>query len=90
MAVTILTSKGQITIPQKIRNDMGLTAGDRIAFVRMAEGHYSLVPLTRSIKSLKGIVPVSNRMVSIDYMQEAIAAAATEAVHPVPSVSKQA
>jgi AbrB family looped-hinge helix DNA binding protein len=29
-----VTSKGQVTIPAEIRKELGLTAGDRISFVR--------------------------------------------------------
>ncbi len=76
MPTATITSKGQITIPQQVRNDMGLSPGDRIDFVRMEDGHYAVVPASHSIKSLKGIVPLPDRPVSLEDMQEAIAAGA--------------
>ena len=38
MAMATLTSKGQITIPKLIRDEMGLKAGDRVHFFRTADG----------------------------------------------------
>jgi antitoxin PrlF len=72
-----ITSKGQITLPLKVRNDMGLTSGDRVDFVRMDDGNYAVVPATHSVKSLKGIVPRPDKPVSLEDMQKAIAAGAT-------------
>lgn len=77
MPTATITSKGQITIPQKVRSDMGLTPGDRVDFVRMDDGHYAVVPASHSIRSLKGIVPRPTRPVSLEDMQAAIAAGAT-------------
>jgi len=71
-----ITSKGQITIPAKVRIDMGLSAGDRVDFIRMEDGHYAVVPASHSIRSLKGIVPRPDRPVSLEDMQKAIIAGA--------------
>nr|WP_153323572.1 AbrB/MazE/SpoVT family DNA-binding domain-containing protein [Sinorhizobium meliloti] len=71
-----ITSKGQITIPAKVRTDMGLSAGDRVDFIRMEDGHYAVVPASHSIRSLKGIVPRPDRPVSLEDMQKAIIAGA--------------
>jgi len=35
VSTATVTSKGQITIPSKVRGDMGLVAGDRVEFIRM-------------------------------------------------------
>ena len=72
-----ITSKGQVTIPRQVREDMGVTSGDRLDFVRMEDGHYAVVPASHSIKSLKGIIPRPKRPVSLDDMQAAIGAGAT-------------
>ena len=34
MATASLTSKGQITVPIEVREDLGLKAGDRISFIK--------------------------------------------------------
>lgn len=77
MPTATITSKGQITIPQQVRSDMGLAAGDRVDFIRMEDGHYAVVPASHSIKSLKGIIPRPHRPVSLADMQAAIEAGAT-------------
>lgn len=76
MAAATVTSKGQITIPRKVRIDMGLAPGDRVDFVRMEDGHYAVVPASHSIRSLKGIVPSPERPVGLEDMQAAIEAGA--------------
>ncbi|ASQ04081.1 AbrB/MazE/SpoVT family DNA-binding domain-containing protein [Sinorhizobium meliloti WSM1022] len=76
MPTSTITSKGQITIPAKVRTDMGLSAGDRVDFIRMEDGHYAVVPASHSIRSLKGIVPRPDRPVSLEDMQKAIIAGA--------------
>jgi antitoxin PrlF len=57
MPTATVTSKGQVTIPREVRRQMGVSAGDRIDFVRMEDGHFAVVPASHSIRSLKGILP---------------------------------
>jgi antitoxin PrlF len=74
MAVATITSKGQITIPVEIREELGLETGDRIEFVlNETSGHYEVIPATVSIRSLKGILPRRRGIVSLEEMDEAIA-----------------
>jgi antitoxin PrlF len=57
MASPTVTSKGQVTIPVDIRNQLGLGAGDRIEFIFNDEtGRYEIVPANRSVTALKGII----------------------------------
>lgn len=51
-----LTSKGQITLPKALRDELHLKAGDKIAFVRNSDGSYVLRPKNVSAKSLKGFL----------------------------------
>lgn len=76
MASATVTSKGQVTIPADVRARLGLRPGSRLAFVPTAGG-YEIHPETASIKDLKGAVPWPTRPLSIDEMNDAIAAAAT-------------
>lgn len=76
MPTATITSKGQITIPLKVRSELGLATGDRIDFVRMEDGHYAVVPASHSVRSLKGIVPRPDKPVSLEDMEAAIAAGA--------------
>jgi antitoxin PrlF len=76
MTTATITSKGQVTIPLQVRNAMGVGAGDRIDFVRMADGSYAVVPASHSVRSLKGIIRQPKKPVSLDDMRIAIEAGA--------------
>ncbi len=67
---SILTSKGQITIPKEIRDALQLAPGDKIEFILRGE-EVILVPL-RPARSLKGILPAPERPVSLEAMEQAI------------------
>jgi AbrB family looped-hinge helix DNA binding protein len=54
MAEGTLTSKGQITLPKQVRDDLGLHPGDRILFRRLANGLVVLEPRRRDLRSLRG------------------------------------
>ena len=54
MAARRMTSKGRITIPASIRTELKLKAGDRVEFVKTAEGHYFMIACNRSMPELKG------------------------------------
>ena len=74
MASATLTSKGQITIPASVRADLGLEAGTRVEFVKIAEKKYAILPATISIMSLRGMFHKPDRpTVTIEQMNEAIA-----------------
>ncbi|MBV9075032.1 MAG: AbrB/MazE/SpoVT family DNA-binding domain-containing protein [Acidobacteria bacterium] len=46
---SVLSTKGQVTIPQEIRLRLGLKEGDRIEFV--AEGEHTIIRPARSEKN---------------------------------------
>ena len=76
MPTSTLTSKGQITVPQAVRQALGLEAGDKVDFVQI-EGGYKLVPLRQDVRALKGrFAGRVERPVSLEEMDEAIAQAA--------------
>lgn len=75
MASATVTSKGQVTIPVDVRTKLGLRPGSRLAFVPTDTGGYEIHPEAGSIKDLKGVVPPPAQPVSIDEMNEAVAAA---------------
>ena len=79
MATATVTSKGQITIPARVRAELGLTAGDRVEFVEMGQGQFAIVASTRSVKELKGLFRGRrSKPVSIEEMNAAIARRAAE------------
>lgn len=74
MASATLTSKGQVTIPVDVRTHLGLSTGDRIEFVLNEKtGRYEVVPVTRPVTALKGIIRKPAKPVSIEDMNAAIA-----------------
>ena len=77
MTTATLTSKGRITIPAAVRQDLKVDSGDRVEFIQIALGRYELVAATQSIINLKGMFDRPTREVSIDDMNKAIAKRAT-------------
>jgi antitoxin PrlF len=74
MAVATLTSKGQITIPSRVRAALGLEAGDRVEFIEDGRGQFAIVAATSSVQELKGLFQRKrNKPVSIEEMNTAIA-----------------
>lgn len=73
MTTATLTSKGQITIPASVRNDLQVAAGDRVEFVLVAPGRYEFVAAHRDVSELKGMFGVARKAVSIEEMNAAIA-----------------
>ena len=79
MAVSTLTSKGQITIPVQVRNALGVDAGDRVEFVEIEKGQFAIIAATRSVRELKGLFQGKrSKPVSIEEMNTAIARRASE------------
>jgi AbrB family looped-hinge helix DNA binding protein len=79
MASATLTSKGQVTIPVRVREALGLDAGDRVEFVEIDPGKFAIVAATRSVRELKGMFQNKRRKpVSIEEMNAAIARRAAE------------
>lgn len=69
---TVITSKGQVTIPKLVRDKLRLRVGDRLDFIVEPDGTARLVPVTASIKELKGLLPKPKRKLSLEDMDEAI------------------
>jgi antitoxin PrlF len=78
MPTATVTSKGQITIPAKVRLSLGLGAGDKIDFIEVEKGQFAIRPRTGSIRALKGCVPKLDYIPTIEEMNEAILDAAGE------------
>lgn len=51
-----ITSKGQITLPSRMRKALGLKAGDRIDFVEDENGDFRLEARRHGLADLRGIV----------------------------------
>ena len=79
MATATLTSKGQITIPVQVRTALGLDTGDRVEFVEMEDGKFSIIAASKTVLDLKGLIRKPARAVPIEDMQQAIAAQGAKA-----------
>jgi antitoxin PrlF len=74
MARATITSKGQITIPVRVRAALGLDAGDQIEFLELEKGQYAIVPATRSLQELNGLYKGRRKKpATIEEMNAAIA-----------------
>ena len=73
MPESTISSKGQVTIPVEVRRSLGLSTGSRIRFVPTPTGSYEIVPILRSVRSLKGCISPPAVPVSLEDMDRAIA-----------------
>jgi antitoxin PrlF len=76
-----ITTKGQATIPKAVRDHLHLKPGDRVKFFVHPNGSVVLLPKI-PVSQLRGIVKAGKRPVTIEEMDEAIAAGAADA--PLP------
>ena len=74
-----MTSKGQITIPKDVRDELGLEAGTKVAFVRTGPGEFRLRAKTVSIMDLRGFANYDGPSISVEEMDEAVGIAVAEA-----------
>lgn len=73
MATAKLTSKGQITLPREVREQLGVDKGDRVEFVIRDGGEIVIEPATLPLSTLRGCLKKGRRkVVSIEEMQDAI------------------
>lgn len=69
---TTLTSKGQVTLPRALREQLRLSPGDRIEFVVEDDGSVRLLVKQGSLHRLRGLLSRPERPVSLEEMDEAI------------------
>ena len=73
MPEATLTTKGQVTIPKRVREHLKLETGARLDFVIEDDGTVVLKPLTRHVRELAGLLHrPGRRPVSVDEMNEGI------------------
>jgi AbrB family looped-hinge helix DNA binding protein len=74
MATATITSKGQVTIPKKIREKLGLKPGDKISFEVNEKGKLDVSTKTHSIMDTAGILHrPGQKAKSIEEMNEGVA-----------------
>ena len=70
-----ITSKGQITLPKALRDQLQLVSGDRVEFIIDESNVVRMLPRKASVTNLKGMLPKPNKPVTLEEMEAAIAAA---------------
>ena len=71
MAAAIVSTKGQVVIPARVRSELGVDAGSRIEFVKTAEG-WLIKPAILPVTALKGMLRKPKKPVSVEDMNRAI------------------
>ena len=72
MPSTTVTTKGQVTIPKAVRDELGLKEGDRVAFRVLEDGTVIVEPETIDLSELRGVLKPKKKGVSLADMDEAI------------------
>lgn len=70
MKTSLVTTKGQVTIPAKIRHQLGVHQGDRVGFV-YEEGKVTILPVIQNIEAAFGLVS-TGQSASLDDMEKVI------------------
>lgn len=70
---TTISAKGQITVPKAVRDELHLRAGDKVQFFVEPDGAVRFAPVTRSVASLKSLLPKPAKTLSLSAMDAAIA-----------------
>ena len=80
MAEATITSKGQVTIPKKIREKLHLNPGDKLNFELGEGGTIKIRPTQKSILDRAGALSkyAKDEPVSVEEMNEAIKKAAVK------------
>jgi AbrB family looped-hinge helix DNA binding protein len=67
-----MTSKGQVTIPQEIRNRLRLHREQKLQFTVEDQNRIVITPVFTRLGDLAGILPATKRTVTLEEMDEAI------------------
>jgi len=72
--IATVTSKGQLTLPVEARRKLGIQPGTKLDLIITGDDRLELIPLTDSVKNLKGMVPKPAKPLSLEEMDQAVAA----------------
>jgi antitoxin PrlF len=79
MPTATVTSKGQVTLPQKVREALRIRPGDRIDFVFGEDGEVRLRAGEVDVSELRGLLRRLGRQpVTLEAMEQAIARGAAK------------
>jgi AbrB family looped-hinge helix DNA binding protein len=66
-----MTNRGQITIPAEIRTKQRLNSGNKFEFL-LKDDQIIMMPINKSIRNLKGILPKPDKSLSCEEMNSII------------------
>ena len=73
MALSTVTSKGQVTIPKSVRDRLQLEAGDRLDFRVEADGSIRVYPVAKKAAEVFGVfAEKATRPYSIEEQREGV------------------
>ena len=73
MAASIMSIKGQTTVPKEIRDHLGIKPGDRLRYIVAADGSVRLEAQTLDARDLKGsLAGAFDRKLTVEAMRSAI------------------
>jgi AbrB family looped-hinge helix DNA binding protein len=81
MSQATVTSKGQITIPKEVRDELGIETGTRVMFVRTPMG-YLLKPRTVNLMDLRGALKYDGPPLSDEEIERRVGEALAEKYRP--------
>jgi AbrB family looped-hinge helix DNA binding protein len=67
-----LTSKGQITVPKRVRDALAVQPGDKLAFRIHDDGSVTVEAETVDLGTLRGAIKAKVRGVTVDDMKETV------------------
>lgn len=90
MATATLTSKGQLTLPKVLRDELKLKPGDKVDFVRDSIGGYRLKPANIDVRELSGFLShlYKGSPISVKELNEGIAKRRREKF-PLPNQARR-
>ena len=74
---SIVSSKGQVTLPAEIRKRLGIAAGTRLEFVVRGDDLLGIVKVGGSVRELKAALGKPPRPMSLQDIENAIAQGAS-------------
>lgn len=90
MPIATVTSKGQITIPKKVRDHLDVHSGDKLEFRVEKDGAVSVVPITRKTRDVFGAFAYkASGPVSAEEAKRKVAAALRKRANPAAAAKSR-
>jgi antitoxin PrlF len=78
--ISKVTAKGQVTLPVKARQRLGIRPGTKLEFVVKDKDRMEVIVISENVTSLKGMLPKPKKVVSLSDMGNAIRGKASKSL----------